>query len=111
MLNFKIVNTNGSVKKLEKILTASLDSETDIPADSLVITCPFDSGISKNADRIMAFDEDKLVFKGQIDEKSISLMRKCDFTSLTPLKVNEKERASRTIGFRLEKKSDKESSD
>lgn len=68
MLNFKIVNTNGSVKKLERILTASLDSETDIPADSLVITCPFDSGISKNADRIMAFDEDKLVFKGQIDE-------------------------------------------
>lgn len=51
------------------------------------------------------------VIKGQIDEKSISLMRKCDFTSLTPLKVNEKEKASRTIGFRPEKKSDKESGD
>ena len=51
------------------------------------------------------------VIKGQIDEKSISLMRKCDFTSLIPLKINDKERASRTIGFRLEKKSDKESSD
>ena len=51
------------------------------------------------------------VIQGQIDEKSISLMRKCDFTNLIPLKINEKERASRTIGFRLEKKSDKESSD
>ena len=51
------------------------------------------------------------VIQGQIDEKSISLMRKCDFTSLIPLKINDKERASRTIGFRLEKKSDKESSD
>ena len=38
-------------------------------------------------------------------------MRKCDFTSLIPLKINNKERASRTIGFRLEKKSGKESSD
>ena len=68
MLNFEIVNTNGTVKRIERILTASLDCETDIPADSLVITCPFDSDISQNADRIMAFDEDKLVFKGQIDE-------------------------------------------
>ena len=64
MLNFKIVNTNGSVKKLEKILTASLDSETDIPADSLVITCPFDSGISKNADRIIVLDNGKIVEQG-----------------------------------------------
>ena len=66
MLTFKLKNGKG-VTALEKVITISYDCDLSVPADSLTITCPYDGDIGKNADIIYAYDEDRLVFAGQVD--------------------------------------------
>lgn len=68
MLRFVITNTDGSETELKKALTVSLNSEIGVPADSLVLTLPYDRKLSESADFISAFSGDKLVFKGKLDQ-------------------------------------------
>lgn len=66
MLTFKLKSGKGETA-LEKVITISYDCDLSVPADSLTITCPYDANIRKNADTICAYNEDRLVFAGQID--------------------------------------------
>ena len=54
------------------MLSARLDSELDVPADSLSVTVPYSDRLCKNADMLSAYSGDSRVFIGQIDE-SISV--------------------------------------
>lgn len=76
MLSFVITYKNKTEKSLKNILTTVIESEMDVPADSLTVTFPYDSEISKNADYISAYLDNKLVFTGQIDE--IIIIKKAD---------------------------------
>ena len=68
MLSFFVTYKDKTVKEIKQVLTSVIDSETDVPADSLTVTFPYNSEISKNADYISAYLDKELVFKGQIDE-------------------------------------------
>ena len=68
MLSFFVTYKDKTVKEIKQVLTSVIDSETDVPADSLTVTFPYNNEISKNADYISAYLDKELVFKGQIDE-------------------------------------------
>lgn len=67
MLTFKLIGMDKREIPLEKVITISFDCDLKVPADSLTITCPYDNAVRKNADCLRAYDEDRLVFTGQID--------------------------------------------
>lgn len=68
MLRFEVTYMDGSSVQLRNVLTAELDCQLDVPADSLALTLPYNRELSGNADMISAYFEDELVFYGQIDE-------------------------------------------
>lgn len=70
MLSYEVALKNGEIRKNLRVLTASWKSELDVPADSLVLSCVYDGEIFTQADRISAYDGEKLIFEGQIDELS-----------------------------------------
>lgn len=76
MLSFWVTYKDKTKVNITQVLTAVIDSETEVPADSLTITFPYDSDISENADYISVYLENELVFKGQIDE--IITIKKAD---------------------------------
>lgn len=76
MLSFVVTYKDKTIKSLKDILTAVIESDTNVPADSLTVTFPYSSEISKNADYISAYLDNKLVFTGQIDE--IITIKKAD---------------------------------
>lgn len=76
MLSFLVTYKDKTEKSLKDILTAVIESDTNVPADSLTVTFPYSSEISKNADYISAYLDNKLVFTGQIDE--IITIKKAD---------------------------------
>ena len=61
MLKYKVIMKNQSEKMLDGVLTAVMDSDSDVPADSLTLTCPYDSEIRLHGDRLKVLDADKLV--------------------------------------------------
>lgn len=67
MLRFILSDSEGRERPLDSVLTVVLDGDISVPADSLTVTCPFDSGIRENADRIRACDGERVVFDGQLD--------------------------------------------
>lgn len=67
MLTFKLLGRDKREITLENVLTAALDCDLKVPADSLTISCPYDGAIRDNADYLQAYDDGRLVFKGQID--------------------------------------------
>ena len=71
MLKYKVIMKNQSEKMLDGVLTAVMDSDSDVPADSLTLTCPYDSEIRLHGDRLKVLDADKLVFTGQLDNISV----------------------------------------
>lgn len=68
MLKFEITGSDGRVFPLENILTVVLNSDIDVPADSLEVVSEYKEELMKNADRITAYSNDRLVFTGQLDE-------------------------------------------
>lgn len=68
MLKFLVTYTDKTEKYLDDVLTVIFNADVEVPADDLTITIPYDEKISENADFIMAFLDEKTVFKGQIDE-------------------------------------------
>ena len=67
MLSFYLTDREGRERPLDSVLTAVLDGDIGVPADSLTVTCPFDGGVRENADRIRACDGERVVFDGQLD--------------------------------------------
>ena len=67
----KVIMKNQSEKMLDGVLTAVMDSDSDVPADSLTLTCPYDSEIRLHGDRLKVLDAHKLVFTGQLDNISV----------------------------------------
>ena len=70
MLRYEITLKNGEVRSDLRVLTAGWKSELDVPADSLVLSCAYDPEIFDQGDRIAAYDGDRLIFEGQLDELS-----------------------------------------
>ena len=50
-----------------RVLNAEWKSELDVPADSLVLSCLYDSEIFEQGDRIAAYNGDELIFEGQLE--------------------------------------------
>ena len=67
MLRFEFTYNDKTSEERKDVLAASLDCELDVPADSLVLACPFDPKL-RETDRVRAFDGDNIVFEGQADE-------------------------------------------
>lgn len=66
MLRFTVTDKNGGEYPLHKVLTVSLDCDARVPADSLIVSCPYD-GALRQMDGLRAYDGDTLVFRGQLD--------------------------------------------
>lgn len=67
MLRFTVTDKSGEERELDNILTVVLDSDKSVPADSLTVTLPFDNKIRLGAEQIRAYDGDKAVFVGRLD--------------------------------------------
>lgn len=68
MLRFVVTYTDKTELMLNDVLTVTMDCELSVPADNIIITCPYNNILSEKADYISAFRGDKLIFKGQIDD-------------------------------------------
>ena len=68
MLKYILTFTDKSELPLGCVLSARLDSELDVPADSLSLTVPYAEKLRDNADMISAYSGGERVFIGQIDE-------------------------------------------
>ena len=75
MLRIRIKHIDGTETELTRYLTVVLNSDIEVPADDLTVTCPFDKCLSDNADFIYLYNDDTLIFCGQIDE-IINIKRK-----------------------------------
>ena len=67
MLSFEVTYNDKSVSDLKNVISAELDREIGVPADSLRLVCEFDPRL-READRIRALSGDSVVFEGQLDE-------------------------------------------
>ena len=67
MLNFFVIQKDKQRRALDSVLTAVLDCDIDVPADSLTVTCPYDRSLADSADRLEAILEGVVIFTGQLD--------------------------------------------
>lgn len=67
MLRIIVTDQNGKELPPVQVLTIDLDCDERVPADSLTVCCPYDGALRRYADGIKAFDGDKPVFCGQLD--------------------------------------------
>ncbi|MEE1173441.1 MAG: hypothetical protein U0K87_13925 [Ruminococcus sp.] len=67
MLSYEVTYNDKSTSALENVISAELDREIGVPADSMRLVCEFDPRL-RNADMIRAFSGDRVVFEGQLDE-------------------------------------------
>lgn len=68
MLRFEVTYKDKRAFQLGNVLTAELDRQLDVPADSLTLTVPYNRTLIENADMLSAYSGDEQVFFGQIDE-------------------------------------------
>ncbi len=68
MLRVRVKCLDNTEIELTKYLTVVMNSNIEVPADDLTVTCPYDRKLSENADFIYVYIDDELVFYGQIDE-------------------------------------------
>ena len=68
MLKYILTLTDKSELPLNSVLSARLDSELDVPADSLSVTVPYSDRLREKADMLSAYSGGSRVFYGQIDE-------------------------------------------
>lgn len=68
MLRVNFEDLDGNVLKNGELLSVVLNSENDVPADSIAVTLPYDENIALNANTIAASIGDNVVFRGVVDE-------------------------------------------
>lgn len=68
MLNFVITDTDGNKKRFDTPISVVINSDADVPADDITVTFAYNKNMTKNADVITVYSDDKVVFTGQIDE-------------------------------------------
>lgn len=67
MLNVTTLDKNGRETPLDRLLTAELDCDLTVPADSLTVSCPFDSRLRQSVTALRLYDGGKMIFTGQAD--------------------------------------------
>lgn len=67
MLRIFVQYDDGTEAEIKNMLTAVLNSDSDVPADDIEFTAPFDRRLAQ-ARRIFAYSGDSLVFEGHTDE-------------------------------------------
>lgn len=68
MLKVSFEDLDGKVLKSGELLSVVLNSEKDVPADSIAVTMPYDKNIALSVSTITASLDDKNVFRGTVDE-------------------------------------------
>ncbi|MCH5297367.1 MAG: hypothetical protein J1E85_06840 [Ruminococcus sp.] len=68
MLKVSFKDSDGNELKNSEILSIALNSEIDVPADSISVTLPYDADVALKAHLITASIEENVVFKGIVDE-------------------------------------------
>lgn len=68
MLRFALIDLEKNEKPIDKVFSAIYNSSANVPADDLTISFLYDKDLIDNADMILAYSDEKLIFKGQIDE-------------------------------------------
>lgn len=68
MLRVCLEDLNGRKLKSDEFLSVALNSENDVPADSIAVTMPYDKNIALSVNTITASLDDNIVFKGMVDE-------------------------------------------
>lgn len=68
MLSFEAILADGGRKPLEKILAAELKRELEVPADSLSLSIPYESGLCGSIKELEVTQDGTTVFLGRIDE-------------------------------------------
>ena len=67
MLKFFVIQKDKQRYFLDSVLTAVLDCDIDVPADSLTVTCPYDRRIADKADKLEVSLDGEVIFTGQLD--------------------------------------------
>ncbi|MBR1483337.1 MAG: hypothetical protein IJ598_10270 [Ruminococcus sp.] len=68
MLRYILTRADNSSEELNCVLSAQLDCDLNVPADSLTLLLPDDDALRESADRLSVYDDDREVFTGQVDE-------------------------------------------
>lgn len=68
MLRLVITYTDNTELTLSEVLTVTMDCELSVPADNIILTCAYNKALREKADYISVFNNDELIFKGQIDD-------------------------------------------
>lgn len=74
MLKVSFFDLDGKMLKSDELLSVVLNSEKDVPADSIAVTMRYDKNLALSVNTITASLNDKIVFRGMIDE----VMSLCD---------------------------------
>lgn len=68
MLTVNIENTDGKELPSDGLLSVVLNSEIDVPADSIAVTMPYNKKTALNVHTITASFGEKILFRGVVDE-------------------------------------------
>lgn len=68
MLRVYFEDSNGNKLKNGDLLSVVLNSENDVPADSIAVTLPYDKSFAENVNTVTAKIGDTVVFRGLADE-------------------------------------------
>lgn len=68
MLSVYFEDSNGNRLKSGDLLSVVLNSENDVPADSIAVALPYDKSFAENVNTITAKVGDTVVFRGLADE-------------------------------------------
>lgn len=68
MLRVYLEDLDGDIIENDMFLSVALNSENDVPADSIAVTLPYDGNVALNVNEIVASLEGNIVFRGKVDE-------------------------------------------
>ena len=68
MLRVYLEDLDGNIIENDMFLSVALNSENDVPADSIAVTLPYDENVALNVNEIVASLEGNIVFRGKVDE-------------------------------------------
>ena len=68
MLRVYLEDLDGNIIENDMFLSVALNSENDVPADSIEVTLPYDENVALNVNEIVASLEGNIVFRGKVDE-------------------------------------------
>lgn len=68
MLRVYFKDFDGDIIKNDMLLSVALNSENDVPADSITVTLPYNEDLALNVNEIVAILDEDIVFRGKVDE-------------------------------------------